>query len=344
MLFKGSIMKLIDHYEAADFPLDVVSQLKGDRKLFVVFSTCGEREADLIHAKVKLIKKELSALVDGIFLSHRRSGSEEDRTELLAREADSGIKILLNNASCPPDMEDETGKGSDMRRALYQMNLEYVNGTGPADIVVVFLDSDVLPEYFGAHFVTGLAGPVLKGYDFAKASFWRAMGRVKKFVAQPLFSLIDHPKISKLTDLSYPLSGEVAGTLEFFNSVCFWQMYGVETGINIDTCFGPYRVADVNLGLYDHRHQSDLNIQKMSFGILRTFFLQLIDNGIIRLEDGAKVSDVFRVSFIDQDGMRQRMEFNLIEKKYQPLRNVLPPDDFQSVYPFDSSTQKASAK
>jgi glucosyl-3-phosphoglycerate synthase len=337
-------MQAIDHYEAADFSPEKVRELKGERKLFVVFSTCGEREADLIHHKVKLIRDELGDFVDGIFLSHRRSGDEADRTERLAREADPYIKILLNNSSCPPDMEDETGKGSDMRRALYQMNLEFVNGTGPSDIVVVFLDSDVLPEYFGSHFVTGLAGPVLAGYDFAKASFWRAMGRVKKFVAQPLFSLIDHPKIAKLTDLSYPLSGEVAGTLEFFNSVCFWQVYGVETGINIETCFGPYRVADVNLGLYDHRHQSDLNIQKMSFGILRTFFLQLIENGIIRLEDGAKVSDVFRVSFIDSDGMRRRMEFNLPEKKYQPLRNVLPPDDFQSIYPFSADERKASMK
>lgn len=337
-------MEIIDHYEASDFPLDVVCELKGEKKLFVVFSTCGEREADFIYQKVKLIKDELSQLVDGVFLSHRRLGNKEDKTEIAARRADSNIKILLNNYSSPPDMEDETGKGSDMRRALYQLNLQYVNGTGPSDIVIVFLDSDVLPEYFGTHFVTGLAGPVFRGYDFAKASFWRAMGRVKKFVAQPLFSVIAHPKLSKLTELSYPLSGEVAGTLEFFNSVCFWQMYGVETGINLDTCFGHYRIADVNLGLYDHYHQSDLHIQKMSFGILRTFFLHLIENGILRLEDGAQVNDVFRVSFIDSDGTRKRMEFNLKEKKYQPLRNVLPPDDFQSIYPIHNNNLKESKK
>ncbi|MCX7677989.1 MAG: hypothetical protein N2316_02105 [Spirochaetes bacterium] len=333
-------MRAIDHYEASDFPPDLVYQLKGERKLFVVFSTCGEREADLIYQKVKLIKDELSELVDEVFLSHRRLGAKEDKTELSARNANEEIKILLNNHTTPPDMEDETGKGSDMRRALYRLNMEYVNGTGPSDIVVVFLDSDVLPEYFGAHFVTGLAGPVFKGYDFAKASFWRAMGRVKKFVAQPLFSLINHPKLTKLTELSYPLSGEVAGTLEFFNSVSFWQMYGVETGINLDTCFGQYRIADVNLGLYDHCHQSDLHIQKMSFGILRTFFLHLIENGILRLEDGASINDIFRVSFIDADGTRKRMEFNLMEKKYQPLRNVLPPDDFQSVYPLKNTLKE----
>jgi len=170
------------------------------------------------------------------------------------------------------------------------------------------------------------------------------MGRVKKFVAQPLFSLIDHPRIDKLTSLAYPLSGEVAGTLAFFNSVNFWQIYGIETGINIDTCFGPYGVADVNLGLYDHRHQSDLNIQKMSFGIIRTFFLQLIDNGIIRLEDGAKVSDIFRANFIDDEGVRNHMEFNLAERKYQPLNKVLPADDFHGAFPHEDTRQASPIK
>ncbi len=318
-------MSVINHFEASDFTIETVKALKGRRKIFVVFSTCGEREADLIHDKVKLLREEAGSVIDAVFLSHRRRGDDMDLTEKKALAADPELRVLLNNNTCPPDMADETGKGSDMRRALFQLNREYVNGTGPSEIVVVFLDSDVLPEYFGTHFVTGLAGPVLKGYDFSKASFWRAMGRAKKFVAQPLFSLIDHPKIARLTEMAYPLSGEVAGTLEFFNSVNFWQLYGIETGINIDTCFGPYRVADVNLGLYDHRHQSDVNMQKMSFGIIRTFFLQLIDNGIIRLEDGAKVSDVFRANFIDDEGQRRRMEFDLTERKYQPLKNVIPP-------------------
>ena len=337
-------MSVIDHFEASDFSIETVRELKGERKIFVVFSTCGEREADLIHDKVQLLREEAGSIIDTIFLSHRRRGGDMDLTERRALEADPSLRVLLNNDSCPPDMDDETGKGSDMRRALFQMNLEYVNGTGPADIIVVFLDSDVLPEYFGVHFVTGLAGPVLNGYDFAKASFWRAMGRVKKFVAQPLFSLIDHPRIARLTDLAYPLSGEVAGTLAFFNSVNFWQLYGIETGINIDTCFGPHRIADINLGLYDHRHQSDLNIQKMSFGIIRTFFLQLIDNGILRLEDGAKVSDVFRANFIDGDGTRKHMEFDLTERKYQPLNNVLPADDFPGDFPLEKKGQPSTVK
>ena len=187
----------------------------------------------------------------------------------------------------------------------------------------MFLDSDVVPEYFGEHFVLGLAGAVLEGADFSKASFWREMGRVKKYVAQPLFSLIDHPELKKLTDFSYPLSGEVAGTLKFFNSVNFWQIYGVETGINIDACFGDYNVTDVNLGLYDHEHHPDVNIQKMSFGIMRTFFLKLVEYGIIELKGNAKIGDIFRASFIGELGKRQTMEFDLTEKRYDPIIDIL---------------------
>ena len=188
---------------------------------------------------------------------------------------------------------------------------------------MVFLDADVVPRHFGVHFVTGLAGAVLKGYDFAKASFWREMGRVKKYVAQPLFSVLDHPGLKSLSQLAYPLSGEVGGTVDFFNRVHFWQIYGVETGINIDASIGGYRVADVNLGLYDHEHHGDLGIQKMSFGIIRTFIRQCVDYGILELKDGTKISDIFRASYIDENAQRQEMEFNLEEKKYQPLKNII---------------------
>jgi glucosyl-3-phosphoglycerate synthase len=233
------------------------------------------------------------------------------------------VEVVVAAGVQVPDMGKEQGKGADMRRCLFEINRRCKSADDRLGTVVVFLDADVLPEYFGPHFVFGLAGAVFDGNDFAKASFWRDMGRVKKYLAQPLNSLINHPELDALTRLAYPLSGEVAGTLDFFNSVCFWQGYGVETGINIDACMGGYSIADVNLGVYDHEHRDDLAIQKMSFGILRTFFTQLIDYGIIELRKGAMLGDAYRASFIDPDGCRQEMEFELKEKKYRPLREVL---------------------
>ncbi len=313
-------MNSIDYLEATDFNDEDVMNIKGNKKLYVIFSTIGEREAGLIYQKIRII--DTLQCVDGIFLSHRRvDDDKEELTEQNAKEASSKAKVILCNAIDVPDMGLEKGKGADMRRALYYLITGYkadINNT-----VVVFLDADVLPQYFGNHFVLGLAGAVMQGYDFAKASFWREMGRVKKYVAQPLFSAIVHGNLEPLRKFAYPLSGEVAGTLSFFTKVSFWQMYGVETGINIDAVLSNYKIADVNLGLYDHEHHGDLNIQKMSFGIIRTFLLQLIEYGYIELKNGAEISDVFKAQYIDEHGKRQSIEFNLSEKKYFPLCTIV---------------------
>jgi len=316
-------MITISQYQSSDFSKDEMSRIKDGREVFVVFSTFGEREAGLIYDKIRLLRSELGDFIDGILVSHRRTAGAEELTERKAREAWAGAEVLVCNSFRVPDMDDEMGKGADMRRALYHVNTEWKNGAEARDIVVVFLDADVLPEYFGAHFVLALSGAVLAGHDFARASFWRKLGRIKKFVAQPLFSVINHPDLRSLTDFHYPLSGEVAGTLEFFNSVHFWQRYGVETGIDIDTCMGPYRVADVNLGIYDHEHHGELDIQKMAFGIIRTYLIQLRDHGILRLSENAEISNTFRESFIDEQGRRQKYEFELDEKKYAPLKDIL---------------------
>ena len=317
-------MNDIKFYESSDFTAAKLRKLKKNKKIFVIFPSCGERESDLILDKITTLKNMPGNIIDRIFLAHRRQEIDtEESTEIKAREAFNRTDILICNRISVPDMEQEKGKGADMRRAVYAINKNFTQHASADDIILIFLDSDVVTEYFGIHFVLGLAGGVLEGADFAKASFWRGMGRVKKFVAQPIFSLIDHPKLKQLTDLAYPLSGEVAGTLKFFNSVNFWQMYGVETGINMDACFGDYRIADVNLGLYDHEHHPDINIQRMSFGIIRTFFLKLIEYGIIELKDNAEIGDVFKASFINELGKRQFMKFDLIEKKYQPIKNIL---------------------
>ncbi|MFC1670022.1 hypothetical protein ACFL20_06475 [Spirochaetota bacterium] len=315
-------MKKIKYYESSYFPIEKIKEIKNDYKILVVFSTFGTREADLIYDKISLLRNELGDVVDGIYLSHRREGAGEELTEKRALEAYGETEILICNNMKIPDMSDEKGKGSDMRRALYHINSEFKDDVPPGKAVVVFLDADVVTEHFGSHFVMALAGAVIEGHDFAKASFWRAMGRVKKLVAQPLFSLLKHDSLNGLKDFSYPLSGEVAGTLSFFNSVNFWQIYGVETGILIDSCMGDYRVADVNLGLYDHEHQGELGVQKMAFGIMRTYFKKLLDYGIIELKKNAEISDIFKASFIDEDGKRQELGFDLTEKKYEPLSGL----------------------
>lgn len=313
----------IKKYTHTDFSIDELVKIKGNKKIFVVFSTFGEREADLVCHKIRLLNTLPSGFIDRIILNHRRAGAEPDRTESGVLSLNCGVDIIVANDLDIPDMGSEKGKGSDMRRSLYVINREFASGLSPRDIIVVFLDADVVPQYFGTHFVAALAGAVLNGSDFAKAGFWRAMGRVKKFVAQPLFSVVEHPELKALAEFSYPLAGECAATLEFLNSMSFWQIYGVETGMLVDTALGNYAVADVNLGLYDHEHHSDMNIQKMCFGIIRTYLKSLIDHGIIELKDGAVISDTFRFEYIDDRGGRVQVEHHLTELKYRPLKEIL---------------------
>lgn len=313
----------ITKYTHTDFSIDELVKIKGNRKIFVVFSTFGEREADLVCDKIKLLGTLPAGFVDRIILNHRRAGTGPDRTETGVSSLNCGVDVIVANKLEVPDMGSEKGKGGDMRRSLYVINREFVAGLSPRDLIVVFLDADVVPQYFGTHFVIALAGAVLRGADFAKGGFWRAMGRVKKFVAQPMFSLIEHPALKELTEYSYPLAGECAATLEFLNSMTFWQIYGVETGMLVDTAFSDYKVADVNIGLYDHEHHSDMNIQKMCFGIMRTYLRSLVEHGIITLNDGASISDTFRCEYINEKGERAAVSENLIELRYRPLKEIL---------------------
>jgi len=313
-------MLKFDHSDFA--PADIL-KLKGEKKVYAVFSTFGEREADLVVEKIAVIKTLPHGLIDRIIINHRRAATGPDRTELLISSVYSDVDIMISNDALVPGMGKEKGKGADMRRTIYRINMDYSSGSLPEDTIVVFLDADVLPEYFGIHFITGLAGAVLNGADYAKGGFWRAMGRVKKYVAQPLFSVINHPSLNGLAEFSYPLSGECAGTLRFFNSVSFSQIYGVETSILIDAVTGDYTLADVNLGLYDHEHHSEINIQKMSFGIIRTYLKSLLDHGIITLNENAHLSDIFSAEYINSSGDRTAMRENLSELRYRPLAEIL---------------------
>lgn len=316
-------MMNIAKYNHSDFNIDELINIKGSRKVFVVFSTFGEREAELVCEKIQLLNTLPSGFIDRIILNHRRAGSDMDRTEQGVSSLKCGVDIIVANNLEVPGMGKEKGKGSDMRRSLYVINSDFAKDLPAHDAIIVFLDADVVPQYFGTHFVTALAGAVLKGADFAKAGFWRAMGRVKKFVAQPLFSVIEHPALKSLSEYSYPLAGECAATLEFLNSMPFWQIYGVETGMLVDTAMGSYKVADVNLGLYDHEHHSDMNIQKMCFGIIRTYLKSLADHGIIELKNGAVISDTFRCEYINDNSGRVQVNENLTELKYPPLKDIL---------------------
>src|SRR4030042_4568921 len=166
-------MAFYSTYEASEFSLPRCRNLKKGRKIYIVFSTFGTREADLIFNKIRLIVSEAGDFVDKIFLSHRRAEGEiPEITEERARQAWDKTEIVICNSLTVPDMGTEKGKGADMRRTLYHINKNFTDTGSVKDMVIVFLDADVVPEYFGVHFILGLSGAVLEGNDFAKAGFW----------------------------------------------------------------------------------------------------------------------------------------------------------------------------
>ncbi len=220
-------------------------------------------------------------------------------------------------------MGNERGKGADMRRTLYSLGTGSGSSGDSRDTIVVFLDADVLTQYFGAHFVYGLAGAVLEGHDFAKASFWRGLGRVKKFVAQPLFSSIDHPALRDLRSLAYPpLSGEVAvrwnSSPRSRSGRC---MASKPESISMPVSRLSCRRRQPRI--VRPRAPCDENIQKMAFGIIRHLPYAAHRLRIIELKDGARINDRLTASYIDDRGGRKEIDHDLREIKYRPLREIM---------------------
>jgi glucosyl-3-phosphoglycerate synthase len=126
--------------------------------------------------------------------------------------------------------------------------------------IVVFLDGDV--GNFGAHFVTGLLGPLLAfpGMMLVKACYRRPFGdsstgggRVTELVARPLMSLL----FPELSGVVQPLAGEVAVRREALSHVALADGYGVELGMLIDVSrrFGVASIAQVDLDVRAHRNR-----------------------------------------------------------------------------------------
>lgn len=314
---------MIEYFNLSDFTIDGLAAIKGSRKLVVVFPTRGSRDVQLLADKISRIKKDLGSIVDIVIVAHRRHSEEVDEIESMISSSFNCVDLLLCNNIDVADMGKESGKGADMRRAIYHINKNIYPDVAPEDVAVCFLDSDSSSDCFSADYVTAMATPVFRGYDIARAGFSRPRGRASRFAAQPLFSMVEHPMLEGLSRFSYPLSGEIAATLAFFNDFEFMQGYGVETAMDIYSVSSGCMIADVNLGVYDHYPQDDISIQKISFSVLKCYFSRLQELGLIRFENGARLSERFMMNFIAASGERGSADFDMGERKYQPLKKIV---------------------
>jgi glucosyl-3-phosphoglycerate synthase len=215
-------------------------------------------EAPTVGAIVDAIVRELTAegggvpLVDEVVVADDGS---TDGTGELARSA--GARVVTRATAAG-------GKGQAMGSAL-----EAASGE-----LIVFVDADV--TNFGPHFVTGLLAPLLADDSLAlvKGYYDRPLhgapgggGRVTELVARPLIDLL----FPHLAGIKQPLAGETAAPRSVLEKCGLADGYAVELALLIDVAarFGTESIAQVDLGVREHRNRPLEELRPQATDVLR---------------------------------------------------------------------------
>jgi glucosyl-3-phosphoglycerate synthase len=248
-------------YDAADFPLARLKQLKRETSIAVVIPTkeCVATIAGVLARTVDPAAR--AGLIDEVLVIDAGStdGTAEAATAAGARVVEQD-EVL---AEAGPAL----GKGDAMWRSL----------TATESEIVCFLDGDTTdPDPGHLH---GLIGPLLLDPDLAlvKGSFERPFvrggvelpgegGRVTELMARPLLNL--HQPL--LAGFTQPLAGEFAGRRALFERIPFPVGYGVEIAVLIDALrrCGLDALAECHLGVRHNRHQPLRALGEMAYAVL----------------------------------------------------------------------------
>jgi glucosyl-3-phosphoglycerate synthase len=196
-----------------------------------------------------------------------------DGTATLAVEAGAEVH---REGDLLPEAGPVEGKGDAMWRGL---------SVATGDLVV-YLDGDV--RDFGAHYVTGLLGPLLGSSrtDFVRGFYRRPLaiadtgmeiedggGRVTELTARPLLELL----VPELAAFRQPLAGECAVRRDLLTQVPFTTGYGVEIAMLVDIWrrVGIERLAQVDLGTKRNSHQSLAALSVMARDVVAALAAEL---------------------------------------------------------------------
>jgi glucosyl-3-phosphoglycerate synthase len=255
-------MRSFSHTQFADLDLSAVSVVLPARE-------CAETVGPIVEAirgagQVLVVD---AASVDGTAEIAARAGAE------VVQETD-----LLT------EFGRVHGKGDAMWRALSVVRHD----------VVVYVDADT--RGFGAHFVRGLAGPLLVDPEvqFVKGAYKRPFvqgdtvvadggGRVTELMARPLLRAF-YPE---LADFVQPLAGELAGRRELFERIPWSTGYAAEIAMLIDVWkdAGSGAMAQVDIGERRQPHQPLESLTEMASTILTAVCVRLAREG--RMESDA---------------------------------------------------------
>lgn len=245
-----------------DWALADLVAAKAERRVSLVVPARNEAATvgDVV-AKVRSALVETVALLDEVVVIDSDS---TDDTYAVATDAGATVH---RSAEIRPDLGSRPGKGEAMWKSLFVTTGE----------LVVFMDADLVD--WDTHFVPGLLGPLLTdpGVDLVKGFYERPLvsqeqvvafegGRVTELVARPLISLL----FPELGGLHQPLAGEWAVRRSLFESLSVPHEYAVELAALVDTVRsrGLDSIAQVDLGVRAHRHQSLRDLTGMATQIL----------------------------------------------------------------------------
>lgn len=274
---------------AADWPVEKLLAAKGATTVSVVLPARDERAT--VGEIVSTIRRDLvedAPLVDEVLVIDSRS---TDDTAAVAAAA--GARVVAQDTVLP-ELPPMSGKGEALWKSMHVARGD----------LLVFVDADL--REFSSTFVTGLLGPLLTdpSVGYVKACYDRPYvagdrfvpaggGRVTELVARPLINM--HWPL--LAGILQPLAGEYAGRRTLLERLPFVTGYGVELGMLVDVLelAGLDAIAQVDLGVRVHRHQSAEALGAMAGQILQTAWSRLERQGrAVRLEPTSTTLTQFR--------------------------------------------------
>ncbi|MEV7545164.1 glucosyl-3-phosphoglycerate synthase [Streptomyces sp. NPDC089915] len=265
-------------WSAADRPLDQLLERKRATGTTVSVVLPALDEEATVGEIVEVIRRDLIEappvpLVDELVVVD--SGSADRTAEVAAK---AGARVVHRDAILPR-IPAVRGKGEVLWRSLLAT-------TGD---VVCFIDADL--RDFSSSFVSGIVGPLLTDpqVQFVKAMYDRPLGdapgqggRVTELVARPLLNL----HWPQLAGFVQPLGGEYAVRRSLLERLPFPVGYGVELGLLVDALHtvGLDAMAQVDVGVRLHKHQSGQALGRMAAAIYRTAQLRLSRGHLVRPE------------------------------------------------------------
>ncbi|MDI6755305.1 MAG: hypothetical protein QME78_13040 [Thermodesulfobacteriota bacterium] len=310
--------------------------------VIVVFPARGDEELLTLEREIQILQQLMGRIIDEIWIAF--GGSEHDDIPLMAKKYGAQVFYAKWNGMNDARRGD-SGKGLSMRGLLYHLCAE--KGLNNPKAIIEFIDADIREGYFNPRWVIDPVGAILwfEQIEVAKLVYHRPFGgRLNAFIT-PFISIFDHPVINPLKRLLYFLSGEIAGTLNFWLSVPFKQNFGIEMKILTSLALNKVNllsngqdlshVIQVFMGEMDHKHSPLRSTGKvkgldaMAKEIFQAFLEDLVEEGMVRLDRGLNYSDRLQISTVipppgggEETGTPSKLDIPSFEKTFFPLKHL----------------------